>query len=63
MRDIPFSAIYFPAFARMKDYAMSSLDENSTKYERWGKVLTAGIIIYYRASILFFCVFILAINC
>lgn len=44
MRDIPFSAIYFPAFARMKDYALSSLDENSSKYERWGKILTAATL-------------------
>lgn len=50
MRDIPFSAIYFPAFSRMKEYALSSTDENSSKYERWAKILTAATLAGIPAS-------------
>jgi len=44
LRDIPFSGIYFPAYAHLRDYFTSSLNETSSKTDRWTRTLLAGTL-------------------
>jgi len=44
LRDIPFSAIYFPAFSNMKSKFLSTLPEDAEKTDIWGRSLLAGTL-------------------
>jgi len=44
LRDIPFSAIYFPAFAHMKEYFTSGLGPNSSHAEKGFWTMIAGTL-------------------